>query len=179
MGKKFIYYKIIIKLYKFSLKVEEKVNNMKKMISILMVLIIGILVLSGFGVAAINNLTMMDDNQSPEKPIITGPLVAPPGTHEWTFEATDPDGDNVFYEIDWGDGKIEGWLGPYTSGDKITRNHTYPTRKLIVIKARAKDTQDAIGDWGYIMVEFSKSNQIINHFIPQFFGRFINILLKL
>ena len=39
--------------------------------------------------------------------------------------ATDPDGDNVLYYIDWGDGTNSGWLGPYPSGQQASAQKTW------------------------------------------------------
>ena len=70
---------------------------------------------------------------------------------ECTFYSIDPDGDEVFYYIDWGDSDIEimqtlddddiirPWEGPYTSGELLSLNHEYSERGEYVIKIKAKD----------------------------------------
>lgn len=89
------------------------------------------------------------DNEPPNKPKITGPqLISTPGPHEWTFKATDSDGDNLFLFIDWGDGTADDWFGPFESGEEITRNHTYTKYGRVLIRVRAKDIHGAMGDWG-------------------------------
>jgi len=159
-----------------SLKVEEKANIMNKIMVILTVLLGGILVIGGFGAAA---LTKDYENHPPEAPKITGPWHIRPGTHEWTFKAIDPNGDDVSYEIDWGDNMVEKWIGPYVSGDEITRNHTYYYLGTVHIQARAKDTHGAIGDWGYMQVEISKSKQMTNLLTIRFLERFIDRFLMI
>ena len=99
-------------------------------------------------------------NRPPSAPIITGPTTTVPGSHEWTFRAIDPDGDNVLYEIDWGDGVVEKWIGPYASGEEVLLSHTYCKKGMVSIRARANDTHGAIGDWGYMDVVIVKNNQI-------------------
>ncbi|MGF3554319.1 MAG: M14 family zinc carboxypeptidase, partial [Thermoplasmatota archaeon] len=48
-------------------------------------------------------------NENPNKPVINGPTVGNPGIeYEYTFNATDPDGDTLEYYINWGDGDITG-----------------------------------------------------------------------
>ena len=73
---------------------------------------------------------------------------------ECTFYSTDPDGDDVFYYIDWGDSKVEliqtlddddivrPWDGPYDSGELLSLNHKYDERGDYVIKIQARDTHD-------------------------------------
>ena len=53
------------------------------------------------------------ENQPPGKPVIDGPTSISPGTYDWTFKAEDPDGDDIFYQIYWGDGNPEDWIGAF------------------------------------------------------------------
>ena len=62
--------------------------------------------------------------------------------------ATDPDGDKMYYFIDWGDGSNSSWLGPYVSGTMIHVNHTWTNKMNSTIRAKAKDILDAESDWG-------------------------------
>jgi len=119
------------------------------------------------------------DNHPPDAPKITGQERVKPGTYEWTFKAIDPDSDNVSYEIGWGDDIVEKWIGPYASGEEMTRNHTYNDCDTVEIRARAKDIHGAIGDWGTLLVEIPKSKQIINLPFLQWLDRFpiLNLLI--
>jgi hypothetical protein len=67
--------------------------------------------------------------------------------HEWTFKAIDPDGDNVSYQINWGDGTYDDWFGWYASEEEIIRTHNYPKFGMVTITARAKDIHNATGEW--------------------------------
>jgi hypothetical protein len=97
-------------------------------------------------------------NHPPDIPIIKGPgILHDPGPHEFTFKTVDPDGDDVFYEIHWGDGTIIDWFGPFNSGEKIVRCKTFFYEGYFEIKARAKDTYGSIGEWGYHKWNFSRS----------------------
>jgi len=62
--------------------------------------------------------------------------------YTYTSQTTDPQGDDIFYLFDWGDGKDSGWLGPYTSGDVVSANHTWNTKNTFKVKVKAKDTND-------------------------------------
>jgi hypothetical protein len=64
-----------------------------------------------------------------------------------TLSATDPEGEDVFYMVDWGDGSITQWLGPYDSGMEETFTHTWSTPGDYSIRARAKDFWGARSDW--------------------------------
>jgi len=61
-------------------------------------------------------------NQPPNAPMITGPAEGVVGEeYEYTCVSTDPEDDDVYYYIDWGDGNVEDWIGPYASvGLKVT-----------------------------------------------------------
>lgn len=68
---------------------------------------------------------------------------------EYTFFVTfvDPDGDNVYYYIDWGDGTYMEWLGPYNSGETISFTHYWNETGNYEIKMKAKDLYGNESDW--------------------------------
>jgi hypothetical protein len=109
-------------------------------------------------------------NEPPGAPIINGPTSGKPGdTYSYTFVAVDPNGDDVFYEIDWGDGHLDPWVGPHGSNVVIIRNHVWDERGDYTIRARAKDEYDAIGDWSEFEVTIVKKSRAMN--VP-----FLNLL---
>jgi len=114
------------------------------------------------------------DNHPPGLPSITGPTYMSPGVKEWKFEAIDPDGDNVSYQIDWGDGYYDSWFGWYASGEEITMSHDYQGYGRFRLMARAKDPHNATSEWAGISVVVSKSKQIINLPFIQFLELFQN-----
>jgi hypothetical protein len=146
---------------------------MKKNLLILTVLLIGVLVLSGVGVVAVtnNNETTKNDNLPPNRPIITGPTRVPPGRYEYTFNATDPNGDNIKYFIDWGDDNTEE-TDFYPSGQEIELSHSFLNTSVYLISAKAIDILGMEGDWGTISVRISQSRQLINLIFSQFLERF-------
>ncbi len=97
-------------------------------------------------------------NQPPNTPTIDGP---PRGSKEveyhYTFEATDPNGNDVWYYIDWGDGWIDEWLGPLDSGREITLNHTWYSEDKYQIKVKVKDVFDEESDWATFEVTMPKN----------------------
>jgi hypothetical protein len=60
---------------------------------------------------------------------------------EYTYTATsiDPEGDQILYMFDWGDGNISGWIGPFDSGAVGTTNHSWTQAGTYEIKAKARD----------------------------------------
>ena len=107
------------------------------------------------------------ENHPPYAPNIEGPrFVKRWTTYRWTFKAIDPDGDNVSYIIDWGDGTFEGWTEWYPSGEEITRYHAYEYYMSVMIRAKAKDIHGAEGPVGTLPIEVSLRIKMFN---PIFF----------
>jgi len=80
-------------------------------------------------------------NQGPyvwEPPI--GPVLVAVG-EEASYEgvADDPDGHDVFYRFDWGDGEVSPWLGPFESGETCLRTHQWSEPGAFGIRLHAKD----------------------------------------
>jgi fimbrial isopeptide formation D2 family protein/uncharacterized repeat protein (TIGR01451 family) len=104
-----------------------------------------------------NNITSTDtaqviitqENTKPNKPSTpTGSTDGKSGD-EYTYSTstTDPEGDQVYYLFDWGDGTNSGWLGPFNSGITIEDSHIWEERGDYEIKVRAKDTGGLLSDW--------------------------------
>lgn len=89
-------------------------------------------------------------NVAPATPTApSGPAQAPSG-QEVVFEVltTDDDGDQVFYEVDFGDNsKSTGWTGPYDEGSVIEFAHTYETDGAYQISVRSMDIWDFDTPW--------------------------------
>jgi hypothetical protein len=104
-------------------------------------------------------------NDPPKAPIINGPTSGKAGnTYSYSFVSVDPDDDDVYYEIDWGDGQVDPWDGPHESNKKITRNHTWTFQGTFTIMVRAKDVYDAIGDYGTLTVTMPRDKST-NHML--------------
>jgi outer membrane protein assembly factor BamB len=90
-----------------------------------------------------------DLNTPPNTPAApTGPSVGQKGV-EYTFSAvaTDPEGDQVFYLFDWGDGTNSTWVGPYNSSVPGSASHVWADAGNFSVKAKAKDVNGAESDW--------------------------------
>jgi hypothetical protein len=94
-------------------------------------------------------------NRPPTRPVIEGVigLIVPNRAYDYNFTSNDPDQDDVYYYVDWGDGTFEDWTGPSTSGQSIAIEHIWPAKtKIYQIKAKAKDTYGSESDYGTFLV---------------------------
>ena len=105
--------------------------------------------LSGYGLNYFVVECPKKENKPPNKPNKpSGPTSGKAGTsYTYSTSTTDPDGDQVYYWFDWGDGTNSGWLGPYNSGQTVSASHTWSEKGSYNIKVKAKDTNDAESDW--------------------------------
>ena len=112
------------------------------------------------------------DNDSPEKPSIDGPFSGNPRTeYIYTAVASDPDGDNVSYFFDWGDGSSSGWTEFVPSGVSVNCSHSWRFRGSYVVKVRAKDDYGFLGDWSKLEVKIPKVRQVSYNFYLRFFEK--------
>jgi len=118
-------------------------------------------------------MTYGRSNQAPNTPDITGQTNGNAGTeYEYTFVTTDPDDDELYYYIEWGDGETEEWIGPYASGEEVKVKHTWDTKGTYIIKAKAKDVYDAESDWGTLEVTMPKSRFVHHSLFLRLLERF-------
>jgi len=75
---------------------------------------------------------------TPGKP--SGPATGQMGM-DCTFTATtvDPEGDNISFKFDWGDGNFSDWIGPFASGGTGSATHNWPTIGAYNVMVKAKD----------------------------------------
>ncbi len=121
--------------------------------------LIAILLLSGVGTGVIIPRNAFVENHRPEAPTITGPTGVKIGIrHTWSFNSTDPDGDNLTYYVDWGDvcGGAE-WHGLYPSGVAIDIDHTYLVENILLINSMAVDENGAESNMTYFEVTITKN----------------------
>jgi hypothetical protein len=110
------------------------------------------------------------NNEAPEIPSIDGPAKGKVGKPiTYTFVTDDPDGDEVYYCINWSDGAPEVCIGPFASGEEVTATHTWSTKGTYVIKAKARDIYDAESDWGTLSVSMPRSKiSLFNSLLERF-----------
>ncbi len=116
------------------------------------------------------------DNKPPNSPSIGGMPFGKKGVnYRYRFKAVDPDEDDLYYFIDWGDGNNTGWIGTYKSGTVVNVKNKWGAEGNYIIKAKVMDISGAESDWTEFKVKMPR-NKILQDFI---FHNFFNHLTKL
>ena len=71
----------------------------------------------------------------------------PGDTYYYSTHTIDPNGDDVFYMYDWGDGTTSDWLGPYSHGEGINESHTWSKKGNYNVRVKARDISGLESDW--------------------------------
>jgi len=123
----------------------------------------------------VNRVSFDVTNNIPSKPVISGPANGKVGTeYDYTFTSIDTEGDKLFYYIDWGDGNIEKWVGPYNSGESVTISHTWTKEDIFLIKTKVMDENNGVSFWGNYEVSMPRNKKIQNNFLHQIFEKILN-----
>jgi len=94
-----------------------------------------------------------EGNQPPNAPTIEGPTTGTVGEeYSYTLLAADPDGGDISYWIDWGDGNNTGWIGPYSSNEVVNVNYTWSENGVYEIRAKTKDIFHDESEWTTLLV---------------------------
>lgn len=67
-------------------------------------------------------------------------------TYSYSTNSTDPQGDSIHYEFDWGDGSRT-WTDWYPSGTSASASHSWTTAGTKYVRVRAQDSNNAWSDW--------------------------------
>ena len=68
-------------------------------------------------------------------------------SYDYSTRATDPDGDQVKYTFDWGDGTTPTVTGLITSGIAASASHSWAQDGIYLVKAMATDSDGASSGW--------------------------------
>jgi len=120
-------------------------------------------------------------NYAPQKPRITGPAVGKIGVeYTFTFNTTDVENEDYCLYVDWGDGTNSSWLGPFSSGQQQTLTHTWSTKKVFSIKAKAKDVNDDQSEWSTHAIYIPYITPVKNLFLQRLLERapLLSLLLQ-
>jgi len=110
--------------------------------------------------------TNEEDNFAPNVPKINGPTklkINQEGSYK--VKSTDPEEDQVYYYIDWGDGNKVEWDGPYDSGLEVIFTHSWEEKGSYQLKVKAKDINGQESDWGYKSLTIPKNRFFTNYLI--------------
>jgi hypothetical protein len=109
----------------------------------------------------------------PTPPTIDGPLSGKPDTpYTYSFKSVEPDGDDVSYYIDWGDGNITNWTDFKPSREPYYEIHSWASRETYIIRAKAKDTDGYESDWGELQVTMPRDKSTDNMLLLRILERF-------
>jgi len=67
--------------------------------------------------------------------------------YTYTTSTTEPDGDQVYYLFEWGDGTYSGWVGPYAPGETGEASHKWTEQGSFQIRVKAKDEHGVQSVW--------------------------------
>jgi hypothetical protein len=128
--------------------------------------------------SSIIHVTVPSDNKEPDKPIKPSGQGNGTVNVEYTYitTTTDPDGGQVYYLWDWGDGTHSDWLGPFVSGAQASAQKSWGVKGKYSIRVKAKDIFGAESAWSDplpIAMPTSKSTQMMS-----FFAQFLHTLLQ-
>ena len=112
-------------------------------------------------------------NNPPEKPIIDGSISGNVrGEYIYSAFTSDPDGDNISYLFDWGDGINDGWTDFVISGTMVNQSHKWWLSGTYEIKVKAKDCYSAQSEWGTFTVTMPRNKILVNALFLRFIEKF-------
>jgi hypothetical protein len=118
-------------------------------------------------------------NNIPTEPTLNGPDQGNTGEEQvFTLSATDPDGDDISYIVDWGDDTEQELFGPFYSGEEKMITHTWVEDGEYTIRSKTRDINGAESNWSSMSVTMPKSKGKLN-FIIRFFESYPNIFSNL
>ena len=113
----------------------------------------------------------------PSKPKISGPKKGIPGeVYHFSIYSNDPDKQDTEYFIDWGDGDVSGWIGPYETGESIIIGKFWKTMGTYVIRVKARDSvHHGESEWTTheIVIPKTKNHEVGRSAIIQYLQDFI------
>jgi hypothetical protein len=105
-------------------------------------------------------------NNPPSAPIINGPKKGMAGEeYTYTFESTDPDGEDIYYYVSWTSSSLDSdWFGPYHSGETMSLDLSWEGEMEYTIHAKARDMFGEDSEISTLEVSIPKSKSISTPF---------------
>jgi hypothetical protein len=102
-------------------------------------------------------------NSPPNKPDIVGPKHGKAGkSYDYNFHTTDPDDDDIWYHIGWGDKEIIYIYGPFSSGEELKLNYTWVEKGTYIISCWARDIYNEESDIATFEVNIPRKRILYN-----------------
>jgi hypothetical protein len=107
-------------------------------------------------------------SRAPSKPSIDGPYTGQINTPlTYSFISEDPDGDPVYYFVDWGYNFETSFIGPTKSGETASGSNTWYFDGGYVIKVMAVDGYGAYSEWSYLTISVPKTRTFTNFLLDK------------
>lgn len=122
------------------------------------------------------------DNLPPDTPTISGPYwLLPNIQYNFKISTTEPDDEDVFFLIEWGDGEVWEWIGPYDGGDVVTLSYKYTTKGTYRINVTARDIYgfESETQVKQVKVSFPRYRVMNNPFIFTIFEKLVERFSKI
>jgi len=87
-------------------------------------------------------------NFPPSTPQVIGPF-AGGNSIRFNFTATsiDLEGDQIYYQFDWGEGNVSGWIGPVNSSVSVITSYAWRDDGRYNVRVKAKDIYEGESNW--------------------------------
>jgi C1A family cysteine protease len=128
--------------------------------------------------ASMDSIVRINDqtNNAPNKPIIDGPTSGKTNlAYLYSFSSNDPDGDDFYFSVDWGDTHVTDWISPLAN-DAISLSHTWNHQDTYEIKAKAMDVYGAESEWSTFEVRMPKYKRYLLDFLREFTSHNSNLI---
>ena len=94
----------------------------------------------------------------------------------YTVSAVDPDGDDLYYLFDWGDGETSNWSVLYPSNEEASKSHIWKEQGNYSIKVKVRDACFVESEWSDPLIVSMPKNKAINTLFFHLFGNHPHLL---
>ena len=105
---------------------------------------------------------------------VKGPNLLKPNVEgSFIFKINDNNKNDLIYlYIEWDDGDVVFWDGPFSQNKDIIFNHSWEKIDNYVIKIKAKDETGLESDWELYDIRISNSRDVLINFLSRLFNRY-------
>ena len=113
------------------------------------------------------------DPNAPSAPVISGPTKCINRfKYVYSFKSVSPVGNDVYYNVDWGDFYYDNLIGPYKSGEQGNLTKRWYSFDVFTIRARAIDSQNLCSNWSEYKVTTPRNKAVYSSYFVKFLERF-------
>jgi hypothetical protein len=111
----------------------------------------------GYHNITINSFFEPIDNNPPSSPILDGPKRCKVNKeYVFTASSSEPDGDDIFYLFDWGDGNNSGWF----RSNKAVLSYSWKSSSIYNIKVKTCDQYGRESEWTNLEITIPKNKSL-------------------